>query len=133
MLFKCLLQEVNLSSIDLSFCDFTGVEANKSRFFLTELKDAKIKESQFVHCDFQNANFTGASLIDSKFIDSDMRWISAKCADFRGSTFEGVDLRGADLSSSGVEGVEFKDSIYDSTTHLPASITEAQLLLMRYV
>lgn len=125
------LAGADLSNLDLTKADFTGVGAEEASFENSRLsdvsdasfrgssfRDAHLFEGNYFRCDFSSCDFDGANLWGTTFNDC-----SLKAANFRRSTLGNINFADVDLS--------YAVNTEHGTQRIPSFISTATLRASR--
>lgn len=103
-LLDTIIEETDLSFVDLSSLDLSAAVFNEGSFFGTSFRDADLRSSQWTHGTFQLLDFTNA--------------------DLRGATFVGSRVWDCDLTNTVLIGVDLSRTALARTDLSKAILTE---------
>lgn len=110
----------NLSSRLLNSQDLRRVSLKGALLHSTQLKLAVLDEVDLSHATLFQTQLLRASLVRASLVQA-----QASNADLKGAALDGADLRGADLSHTQLTEASLKGALFDASTRLPFSETEA--------
>ena len=134
---NCILQNVNLSGIDLRYVDFTNSDLRGSDLSKTDLRGSKLVNanldgSNLVRANLEGADLTGAQLIksylmESYFINSSLRRANLQKADLSYSALKDALMSSALLQETSLEGSNLEGADLSSSNLRDADLTRANL------
>lgn len=137
-----ILDNIDISGVDLSFLNFTGITADrlqgqKTDFKGTALMNASFRDCNFDEAVFENCNFQEADIADCFFYRTQFQHVSMKKAKLAISFCSEACFDGADLSESILVGTSFDDASFvnanlsradaESVVFIGADLTGADL------
>ena len=113
---RCLLDNVDASESDLSYCDFRSAEMISSVFIKADFSNAKLIMIKANKSTFDGCKFYNTLLLHSDFSKSSFRNADFTDAVMNDVDFSDCDLRGAKFNCNGLETCCFNNAIFDKFT-----------------
>lgn len=137
-----ILEEANLSGVNLTRTNLTGIEAQKVSFSSVIFQDVAMDYGDLTHSDFIGNLLQGVNFSFSDLSDSDLRNIQVIDSTFEETNLSRSDLQNSDLSSADLSGCNLSDSVLiganlgrvnlESSRLLGSTLLETNLRLSRY-
>ena len=97
--YKCFsffqLSNINLSKIEMAYCNFEGSNLSNAN-----LSKADLNRANLIRTDLSKANLVDANLIEARLNDANLVGADLSGADLVEAKLSGADLSGADLEGS---------------------------------
>lgn len=113
---RCLLNNVDVSGSDLSFCDFRSAEMISSVFINAIFSNSKLIMVKANQSLFDGCKFYAAFILHSDFCKSSLRNADFTDAVINDVDFTDCDLRGAIFDCNGLDTCCFNNAIFDDFT-----------------
>lgn len=127
ILIDCVLEEIDLASIDLTGWAFERCDLRRADF-----GGARLEQTRWQSCRGAFANFTGSDLGDAIFTASDFNNASFRRCNLGGARFSRCKLTGADLSDPRALDIHFDETLLINAKMQGHSFRNATLTRMDF-
>jgi TonB family protein len=112
------LGQRNFDGIKLAGANLSSIRLDGVSF-----RSATLSAASFKQCSLSNTDFSGANLARADFTGANLKGALLRNADLTGASLNSADLSGADLTGATVLPEQWKTSIVDGHTILPAVVS----------
>lgn len=103
---RCLLDEENLTGVDLSKADLRDSSFKRSDLSRSNLSQVQARRAKFVSAIMQGVDLSGADLVQADFTSADLSGAKLTGASLRAARLFQANLRGADLTGAVLIGTD---------------------------
>ena len=124
--YKCFsffqLSNINLSKIEMAYCNFEGsnlsnanlskADLNRANLIRTDLSKANLVDANLIEARLNDANLVGADLSGADLVEAKLSGADLSEAKLSGADLSGADLVEAKLSGADLSGADLEGSIW---------------------
>ncbi len=108
-----ILTDIELTSADLSYCNYSGITIENCALSRCYLYKTKLKGVKFINCKLDETDFSESLLIDSEFTDCDLSYTKFDGATMNNCRFSGNNkYTKTSFNNANLEGSSFSDKAF---------------------